>query len=300
MFTTQMQFRGVAQEGLLVMRKSRFSDVPSGMDNPLNHALSKRDADTLQMVRDAIEHKQTLLAYQGVMIAQEPGRVGFYEGLIRVLDDTGRIIPAKDFINQVEKTETGREIDRLALKMGLQSLHENPGIRISVNMSARSIGYRPWMQTLNHWLSKDETLAERLILEITESSAMDQPEVTKDFMDHVSRRGVCFALDDFGAGYTSLSYLKDFYFDILKIDAQFCQGIAEDRDDQALVEVMISIARHFDMLIVAEGVERKEDVEMLVALGADCLQGYYFDAPTTRPHWAFGEQRRAKRTTTAA
>ncbi|MEP6017361.1 MAG: EAL domain-containing protein [Paracoccaceae bacterium] len=300
MFTPRMHFETVTQEGLLIMRKSRYSDIPNGLDSPLNHAVAKRDADTLQMVRNAIEHKQTLLAYQGIMVAHEPGRVGFYEGLIRILDETGRIIPAKDFINQVEKTKTGREIDRLALRMGLQTLHENPAIRVSVNMSARSIGYRPWMQTLNNWLSKDETLAERLILEITESSAMDQPEITKDFMKHVSSHGVCFALDDFGAGYTSLSYLKDFYFDILKIDSRFCHGIAEDADNQALVQVMISIARHFDMLTVAEGVERKEDVETLVALGADCLQGFYFDAPTTRPHWAFGEQRRSKRKTTAA
>ncbi len=282
------------------MRKSPFIDVQNGLDNPLNHAVSRRDASTLQMVKDAIAHKQTMLAYQGVVVSQEPDRVGFYEGLIRIMDDTGRVIPARDFINQVEKTETGREIDRLALRMGLQTLHENPGLRISVNLSARSIGYRPWMQTLNHWFSKDETIAERLILEITESSAMDQPEVTMEFMDNVSRKGVCFALDDFGAGYTSLSYLKDFYFDILKIDSRFCHGVSEDKDNQALVEIMISIARHFDMLVVGEGVERKEDVETLVSLGVDCLQGYYFDAPTTRPHWAYGEQRRAKRTTTAA
>ena len=267
------------------MPNYRPIDVPPGAENPLSAAVSGRDRDTLDMVTQAVKHQQTLLAFQPVIVAQEQGRVGFYEGLIRVMDETGRIIPAKDFMPVVERTELGREIDVVALNMGMRTLYENPSVRLSINMSARSIGYQRWMQTLNRWLKKDASVGERLILEITESSAMDQPELVVDFMNRLSARGICFALDDFGAGYTALRYLKDFYFDVLKIDMQFCNGIADDPDMQVLTRAMIQIGQHFDMLVVAEGVERLQDVDMLVEMGADCLQGYYFKAPQVRPNW---------------
>ncbi|WP_299779161.1 EAL domain-containing protein [uncultured Roseobacter sp.] len=269
-------------------RKKRFADVPPGAENPLQFALSQRDKSTVDMVAEAIKHKQVLLAFQPVMQSRAPDKVAFYEGLIRVLDSTGRVIPASDFMETIENTELGRQLDTLALGLGLRALNDNPGLRLSVNMSARSIGYRQWNRTLDRWLTRNTMIAERLILEITESSAMLVPELVVDFMDRLQIEGISFAMDDFGAGYTALRYFKDFYFDILKIDGQFVQGIASDPDNQALTAALVSIARHFDMLTVAEFVENKEDAETLIHLGVDCLQGYYFAAASTRPHWLRG------------
>ena len=267
------------------MQRSRPLKIPIGAESPLSAAVMGRDRETLSMVAEAVKHNQTLLAFQPVMVAGHSDKVGYHEGLIRVVDETGRIIPAKDFMPVVERAELGREIDVVALRMGLRTLSQQPSMRLAINMSARSIGYQSWMQTLNRWLKKDASIGERLILEITESSAMDQPELVVDFMDRLSRRGISFALDDFGAGYTALRYLKDFYFDILKIDMIFCNGIADDPDTQVLTRAIIQIGRHFDMLVVAEGVERRQDVEMLTHMGVDCLQGYFFCAPQVRPSW---------------
>jgi EAL domain-containing protein (putative c-di-GMP-specific phosphodiesterase class I) len=188
-------------------------------------------------------------------------------------------------MDAIENTELGRELDTLALHLGLKALHENPRLRLSINMSARSIGYRPWSRTLDRWLNRDELLGERLVLEITESSAMLVPELVIDFMDRLQIRGICFAMDDFGAGYTALRYFKDFFFDMIKIDGQFIRGIAQNADNQVMVAAIVSIARHFDMLTVAEFVENGEDAAMLTQLGIDCLQGYHFAAATTRPDW---------------
>lgn len=273
--------------------KRRMANIAPGAENPLNYAVTQRDQSTLQMVKDAIAHKQTLLAYQPVMRASDHTKVGFYEGLIRVLDATGRIIPAKDFMPAVENTETGREIDVLALRAGLLALQNNPGLRLSINMSARSIGYKAWNQMWRRFLKRDKTIGERLILEITESSAMTVPELVTDLMDELQPYGVCFALDDFGAGHTAIRYFKDFYFDILKIDGTFVRGIAHDPDNRALVGAMISIAEHFDMLTVAEFVENAADAAVLTEMGIDCLQGYYFNAPTTRPSWLHNTLSRA-------
>lgn len=264
----------------------------SALQSPLDIAVGNRDRHTIEMVRAAIEHKNTLLAYQPIMLSRDPKKVGFYEGLIRVMDETGRIIPAKDFIEVIEDTELGRKIDSLSLNMGLRALFENPGLRLSINMSAKSIGFGPWNRNFYRWIERDKTLAERLIIEITESSAMSDPRAVVDFMDELQLLGVSFALDDFGSGHTALRYFKDFFFDIMKIDGQFIKSIDSDPDNQALVKAMLGIARHFEMLTVVEFVETPAEAETLISLGADCLQGYLFGAPSTRPSWSKTSSRR--------
>jgi EAL domain-containing protein (putative c-di-GMP-specific phosphodiesterase class I) len=254
-------------------------------DSPLSSAIAQRDRDVLSMVRRAVARNDVLLAFQPIVSSSRTDRVAFYEGLIRIMDETGRIIPARDFIATVETTETGRIIDCLALEMGLYSLECDPGLRLSVNMSARSVGYPRWMDTLRAGLSRDPALGERLILEITESSAMAVPDLVAVFMRDLQRQGVTFALDDFGSGYTSFRYLKDFYFDIIKIDGQFIRGIHRNTDNQVLTGALVSIAQHFDMFTVAEQVETAADAEFLIAAGLDCLQGHYFGAPSVTPPW---------------
>jgi EAL domain-containing protein (putative c-di-GMP-specific phosphodiesterase class I) len=152
-------------------------------------------------------------------------------------------------------------------------------------MSARSIGYPRWRKTLDAGLLADPSLAHRLILEITESSAMLIPDIVTAFMADLQGRGIRFALDDFGQGFTSFRYLRDFDFDILKIDGQFIRGIAGDPDNQVLARALVSIAGHFQMLTVAESVETAADARWLADAGVDCLQGYHFAAPTLCPEW---------------
>lgn len=270
-----------------------LADIPPGHEDPLSYAVNARDRSVMQMVEEAVRRKRVMLAYQPVVQAQHPERVAFYEALIRVQDETGRIIPAREFITRVEEMETGRVLDCIALEKGLRALAEEPALRLSINMSARSIGYEPWMRALRHGLKRDPTVGERLILEITESSAMTVPELVTGFMARIQQKGVSFALDDFGAGQTSFRYLRDFYFDILKIDGQFIRGIHADPDNQVLTRALVSVARQFDMFTVAEFVENAADAAYLTEIGVDCLQGYYFAAPTVQKPWQRPEGRRA-------
>ncbi len=254
-------------------------------DSPLSAAVGLRDREVMAMVRRAVDRKDVLLAFQPVIQVARPERPAFYEGLIRLLDETGRIIPAKDFIETIETNEIGRIIDCLALDMGLNSLKRDPSLRLSINMSARSIAYPRWMRILRNGVKGDRTIAERLILEITESSAMVMPDIVSVFMNDLQSEGISFALDDFGAGYTSFRYLREFYFDILKIDGQFIRGIADSPDNQVLTQALLSIAHHFDMFAVAESVENASDAAWLSGIGIDCMQGYYYGAPTVVPPW---------------
>ena len=193
---------------------------------------------------------------------------------------------------KIEDTETGREIDVLALRHGLKALKDNPRLRLSINMPARSIGYWPWMNCLNRFLNESPYLGERLILEITESSAMMVPELVIDFMQRLQPKGICFAMDTFGAGNMAIRHFKDFDFDILKLSGQFIRGLSRDPDNLAITRVRCAIAKEFDMLTVAESVETYEDAQLAVQIGIDCLQGYYFAAPTTRPDWLFSAEER--------
>jgi EAL domain-containing protein (putative c-di-GMP-specific phosphodiesterase class I) len=274
-------------------RKKPRIDGVAGLASPLGVAISEGDRATMGMVQAAIETRRLRLAYQPVVLSRDPDRVAFHEGLMRVLDPTGRVIPAKDFMGAVEGHEIGREIDCAALEMGLSALARHPSLRLAINMSARSIGYPRWMKVLRRGLAAGPTVAERLILEITESSAMLVPEIVIAFMEELQREGIAFALDDFGSGYTAIRYFKDFFFDILKIDGQFVRGIDRDPDNRALTAALLSIGQHFQMFTVAEAVETVAEAECLRALGVDCQQGYLFGAPTLKPDWADASLRKS-------
>ena len=259
--------------------------VEGPIGDPLSSAIGMRDKDAISLVREAMRKKRVRLAFQPVIQTTNPDRRAFFEGLIRVFDSNGRVIPARDFIDSVEDQELGRKLDALALEKGLEALQAEPNLRLAINMSARSIGYPGWKKVLERGLEDDPHLGERLILEITELTAITMPELVQVFMAEMQGHGISFALDDFGAGYTSFKYLKDFYFDIIKIDGEFIRGIHSDPDNQILTQAMISVARHFDMFTVAESVETAEDAAFLTQIGVDCMQGYYFGVPTLDPYW---------------
>ncbi|MCJ8333721.1 MAG: EAL domain-containing protein [Epibacterium sp.] len=269
------------------MKKRHFwkSDIPEGGENPLNAAVVARDRSTVEMVAEAVKHDQTLLAFQPIVQASNPGMIAFFEGYIRVMDATGRVIPARDFMHVIEERELGRKLDALALEQGLKMLSRNPNIRLSINMSARSIGYSQWMRVLETYLKRDEFLGERLVLEIAEASAMAAPELVIDFMDQMQQHGIAFALDNFGAGTTAIGHFREFFFDAVKIDGQFVRDVHANHDNQAVVRSLIAIAKQFDMFVVAESVEREEDAAFLIEAGADCLQGFLYGAPTINPPW---------------
>ncbi|MEM7439970.1 MAG: EAL domain-containing protein [Pseudomonadota bacterium] len=267
--------------------------VPTDLNEASYRGYSMTDGTehnpAIDLVRDSIARENVLLAYQPIVHSKNPTRPAYYEALIRVMDTDRNIIPARDFIETVETMELGRILDCLALEQGLVALAEEPSLRLSINMSARSIGYPRWLDTLNHGLSMEPTIAERLILEITEASAMVMPDVVNVFMADLHRRGISFALDDFGAGYTAFRYFREFQFDIVKIDGQFIRNIHNDPDNQVLTAALVSIAEQFDMFTVAECIEHKEEMSYLQSIGIDCMQGYLFGRPETVPIWKEGK-----------
>lgn len=247
--------------------------------DPLQFAVQSRDKDVLSMVRSALDEDRARLAFQPVVRVGHQRRLVFYEALIRILDEGGRVIPAGQFMGTVEDTALGRQIDCASLRLGLAMLRAHPRNRLSINTSARSLADAEWRDVLDRGLAQDEDLAARLIIEIGETSAMQLPEVVVRFMERMQPLGVAFALDDFGGGMTSFKNLKDFLFDLVKVDRAFTRGIETDPDNQVLAEALVTVAQQFEMFAVAQGVESEGEAEFLTSIGVDCLQGYHIGVP---------------------
>lgn len=273
---------GIEMSFLKEPRTSRF-DVEPGLASPFDAAMSEADHATLGMVAEALKLRRMRLAYQPAVYAADPSIIGFFEGFIRLLNSRDHVIPARDFMAAVERQPLGRQIDCAALQMGLMTLQRNPNIRVSVNMSARSVGFRPWISILRKALKESPRLGQSLILEINEDSAMQVPDVLIPFMEEMRETGIVFALDDFGAGITSLRLLRDLKFEIAKIDGQFIRDIANMPANQPLVRAAIAMAQELNMFLVAEAVETESEANWLREEGVGCLQGYLFGAPTVTP-----------------
>jgi EAL domain-containing protein (putative c-di-GMP-specific phosphodiesterase class I) len=257
-------------------------DANAGHASPLGAAILGIEQSTMDMVRDAIAQKRLRLAYQPIVSAANPSSVAFYEGLIRILDPSHRVIPAKDFMGSVETTDLGRQIDCIALEAGLRALMAHPNLRLSINMSARSIAYPGWAHMLRRGLMQNPSIGERLIFEISESSAMLVPEIVAAFIDEFQRSGVAVALDNFGSGQMVIRSFRDLMFDIVKIDRQFIRDIHKHPENQNLVGALVAMSKCFSMYSVAEAVETPEEAEVLHALGVDCYQGFLFGAPSMK------------------
>lgn len=250
------------------------------LSNPLHYAYASRDAEVLDMVRDALRAGRTQLAFHPVVLANAPGEVSFHEGLIRLADVAGRILPASYFMPQAEDTLLGRQIDCATLELAFDALETHHDLRLSVNLSARSIGDAEWRRILDRGLLAKGDPGMRLIFEIGESSAMILHDHVMRFMAEMQPKGVCFALDGFGAGLISFRHLRDFFFDLVKIDKSFARGIDRNPDNQVLAEALVTVAQQFEMFTVADGVETAAEAAFLRSIGVDCLQGYHFGVPS--------------------
>jgi EAL domain-containing protein (putative c-di-GMP-specific phosphodiesterase class I) len=261
----------------------RLLRAPDATEALVAQSRLEATARVLFAVAQALVQGRVLFHFQPVVQARNPRQPAFFELLARMRTPNGELLSAGAFLPAVEAGPLGRAIDRLALAHALRALKADPALRLSVNMSPLSMGDEEWLDLFARAAREDASLLGRLILEITENDAMQSVVQTIDFMAHVRATGVAFALDDFGAGATGFRYFRDFRFDMVKIDGAFVRGVHAQPDAQVLVQALAGVARHFEMLAVAEFVETAAEAEWLRGQGIDCLQGHLFGRPSARP-----------------
>jgi diguanylate cyclase (GGDEF)-like protein len=228
--------------------------------------------------------EQFVLHYQP-KIDLETGTVPSVEALVRWNHPTLGVVPPDRFIPLAESTGLIRKLTPLVLEVALRECAnwsaEGITISVAVNLSAQNISDPGLPQRVARALTDAGVPAERLILEITESSVMGDPEQTMPVLHQLHDLGTCLSLDDFGTGYSSLSYLQRLPVGEVKIDRSFVLGLASDNRDnsRALIRSITGLGATLGLRIVAEGVEDQAALDELRALGCHVAQGYHISRP---------------------
>jgi EAL domain-containing protein (putative c-di-GMP-specific phosphodiesterase class I) len=230
----------------------------------------------------AIYAGRAALEYQPVYATGEEVNLAFYEARLILHDDFGRRIPRAAYAEAAVEGELGRDINTVALKMGLATLAARPDLRLKVPMSARALADSRWRYALEEGLAVSPYLGERLILEIDEPSAMALHDAVRRFMTEMQCQGVAFSLGCFGSGQTNFQTLRRFHFDLASLDPGFVREIGIEADNQVVVGALVSVAQQFDMFTVATGVSTPEEASCLMGLGVDCMTGRFFGPPLAR------------------
>lgn len=209
------------------------------------------------------------------------------EAFVPVAEETGLIIELGEWILRTACNKTV-ELQQL----GYQDLN------IAVNISAVQFTDGNLLQMVSNALQESQLNPKLLELEITESAVMHDPEEVIASLHELKQYGMNLAIDDFGTGYSSLAYLKRFPVNTLKIDRAFITDISSDNDDVAIVEAVLGLGKHFNMKVVAEGVEDEEQLNFLKAQGCDIAQGYFISKPLSPEQytlwlerWPYGVQK---------
>ncbi|MGH8646384.1 MAG: EAL domain-containing protein [Gammaproteobacteria bacterium] len=234
-------------------------------------------------VEKALEQGALVLRFQPI-IDVETGAITHCEALIRMLDEDGKgLIGPGEFIEACERTGLIHAVDKRVLELGIAQLAlfnvDGLEIGISLNLSGHAFENRELLPTLEALLEKYQVTPGSLIFEITETAAVSDLVAARGLMQSIRAMGCHFALDDFGAGFSSLRYLRELPVDYVKIDGSFIQNLPEDRDNQVLVKAITDVARGFGKKTVAEYVESSEILSLLQSYGVDYAQGYHISPP---------------------
>ena len=215
------------------------------------------------------------------------------EALIRWNDPRRGLVPPGQFIPILEETGLIYDVGRWALG---QALADNlrwraaglAPIRVAVNVSFLQLRHRAFIEQVRSAVAHDPQAAAGLELEITESMVMDDVEHSTQSLHAIREMGITVAMDDFGTGFSSLSYLARLPLDTLKIDRSFILHLAAGSKSSALVSTIINLGHSLGLKVVAEGVETEEQSALLALLGCDEIQGFFYSRPV--PADLFGQQ----------
>jgi EAL domain-containing protein (putative c-di-GMP-specific phosphodiesterase class I) len=240
-----------------------------------------------ERLRRALREDLFVLHYQPIVSLRQ-GRIRgqrptHHEALIRLADDPeGRLVQPAEFLPAAERYGLIAEIDRIVLAKVIELLGDglrSCDARIAVNLSALSITDRAMLSYIEHQLSHHRVDPERLIVEVTETSAISDMALARAFCEGVNRLGSAVALDDFGAGFGSFQYLKQLPFQYLKIDGEFIRALPRSHKDQLLVQALVGVARGLGKQTIAEYVAEEPTIALLRDYGVDYAQGFGLGRP---------------------
>jgi diguanylate cyclase (GGDEF)-like protein len=232
----------------------------------------------------ALNERRIVMAFEPVVDARSRD-AAFYECLIRMEQDDGQVLLAPDIVPVAEKLGLIRLVDHRVLELVVAELAVSPNVQLSLNISPDTTMDPDWWSSIESLMRAHPGVAERLIVEITETVAIQDIDDLRGFVTRLKNFGSRIAIDDFGAGYTSFRNLRKLGVDIVKIDGAFVQNIARSADDRAFVHTLIDLARRLQIKTVAEWVQDEEAAIMLRDWGCDYIQGRLIGLASSERPW---------------
>jgi EAL domain-containing protein (putative c-di-GMP-specific phosphodiesterase class I) len=244
----------------------------------------RRNQAVVEAVERALREDRLLFAFQPVVCAVS-GRVDYFECLLRMRDEERGLVTCGEFVEAVEQAGLIGLIDRYVVRRVAEELAAHSEVRLGFNVSGLTACDRDWLRSVIRLLRRKPDLAHRLVVEITETAALDNLVETVRFVDALRDIGCRVALDDFGAGHTSLRHLQVLAVDTVKIDGSFVRSLPGSQESRVFLRHLLDLTRGFGLRTVGECVETAEEAALLRAEGIGYLQGFHCGRPTIERSW---------------
>ncbi len=277
-----------AQETLDAAKRRRHGSYAMWRPNVERDAQRRVNIRVTDEIVTALNDRRIVTAFEPVMDASTR-QPAFYECLVRMEQADGRLLLAPDVVPVAEKLGLIRLVDHRVLELVVAQLADHPTVQLSLNISPDTTMDPDWWASIESMMRAHPGVGERLIVEITETVAIQDIDDVRGFVTRLKNFGSRIAIDDFGAGYTSFRNLRKLGVDIVKIDGAFVQNIATSADDRAFVQSLIDLARRLGIKTVAEWVQDEASAAMLRGWGCDYIQGRLTGLASSHRPWADGE-----------
>ena len=234
-----------------------------------------------EKIQTALKENRFVLHYQGVH-SVKTGLTSHYEALVRMVDpeNPGELLLPASFIPAAERTGRIIDVDRWVMQAAICKLAEMPSLpALAINVSARSFDDPTLAGTIRSLLTEFHVEPQRLIVELTETSALANMQDSEQFIKDIRTLGCTVCLDDFGVGFSSFANLKHLSADVLKIGGMFIRNLPSSREDQVFVRAIVEVAHGLGKKTVAEVVGDAETLHLLAQIGVDYAQGYFLSRP---------------------
>jgi diguanylate cyclase (GGDEF)-like protein len=259
-------------------KRSRSEAFNAFEPSAAKESTRKRNITIAEEVITALDENRMLIALQPI-VSTKDYQPALYECLLRMERPDGMLVSAGEFITVAEQLGLSRLIDRRTLELSIDVLVKHPDIHLSVNVSSLTASDHEWLVTLHRLTGGRRALTERLTIEITETAAIHDLDLSINFVDTLKEIGCKVAIDDFGAGYTSFKNLKILDVDMVKIDGSFVKNLLEEPTNRVFIKTLVEIAQTFGLDTVAEWVADEETARICAECGITHMQGFYFGHP---------------------
>jgi diguanylate cyclase (GGDEF)-like protein len=273
-----------AHETLDMAKRRRAGSFSMWRPNVERDAQRRVNIRVTDEIVTALNDRRIVMAFEPVVDAQSR-QASFYECLVRMEQNDGQVLLAPDIVPVAEKLGLIHMVDHRVLELVVAELARSPNVRLSLNISPDTTMDPDWSASIESLMRAHPGVAERLIVEITETVAIQDIDDIRGFVTRLKSFGSRIAIDDFGAGYTSFRNLRKLGVDIVKIDGAFVQNIVRSADDRAFVQTLIDLARRLEIKTVAEWVQDEESAVMLRDWGCDFIQGRLIGLASSDRPW---------------